>query len=207
MEIQNGWGGELSFPGYFTTISPVLSQSLVLHSSNASTGKAGEVWKDRKTETPGDTMEIIRSHTTVLQPWFPATLAHRQPKPGLLQTVRGAKQWLCWTHPLASTLHNPLHMYTPTQSNCEIWVHKGGEFEALKYVFRCIASLHMYFMGVSWLILCTDFSLWDSLVLEGSHFLVCIVSGVRLNVLVVCHCSDWCSLGGPSARHKPHSFI
>lgn len=72
----------------------------MLHSSNASTGKAGEVWKDCKTETPGDTMEIIRSHTTVLQPQLAATPGS-QPKPGLLQALRGAQQWLHWVHPLA----------------------------------------------------------------------------------------------------------
>lgn len=120
----------------------------MLHSSNASTGKAGEVWKDCKTETPGDTMEIIRSHTTVLQPQFAALLAHSQPKPGLVQAVRRAKQWLCWIQPLASTLHNPSHMCIPTRSSCEIWVPKGGEFEALKHVSWCIASLQKYFMGL-----------------------------------------------------------
>lgn len=65
-------------------------------------------------------MEIIKSHTTVLQPQFAALLAHSQPKPGLVQAVRGAKQWLCWIHPLASTLHKPSHMCIPTWSSCEI---------------------------------------------------------------------------------------
>lgn len=143
METQNGWVGEqkLSFPSYFTGISPVLSPSLVLHSSRASTGKAGEVWRDRKTETPGDTREIIRSHSTVLQPQSAATPAHRQPKPGLLQAGRGAKQWLPWIHQLASTLHNPSRTSIPTRSSCETGVHRGAEFEELKHVFWCIASL------------------------------------------------------------------
>lgn len=101
-----------------------------------------------KQKAPGDTTEINRSHSTVLQPQFPTMLAHRQSKRGQLQTMSRAKQHLHCTCPLDSTLCNLLHIYSPTQSICEIWVQKGIDLEALKSIYKYFTWLQTYFGSV-----------------------------------------------------------
>lgn len=90
-------------------------------------------------------MEINSSDATVSELQFPMVRAHRQPQPGHLQAASAAKQHLRCLHPLLSALHN---INIPMQSNCEIWVWKGSELEALKHIFKCLASLQTYFVRI-----------------------------------------------------------